>query len=142
MKSALDRIQQRNNSLVMSLENIDSFEINEEKRARRDIRSPTSTSRLLPKHCLFCKKNKYVNRRLEKLLPCVENRAVESIRRAAIASNDFHILILASQDLIAMEAKYRATCYKSYTKTKSNATKESDPYKILELFAFMHLRKL
>ena len=69
---------------------------------------------------------------------CMEFRAVDSIKKAAKAANDFQMLALASQDLIASEAHYHSSCYKSYTKTKSGKPKSADKvsYKEVEVIAF------
>ena len=69
------------------------------------------------------------------------DRAVESIRRAAKSANDFHMISLSSQDLIAAEAFYHSTCYKSYVKEKQTKTnlllnEEDTANKNIELSAF------
>ena len=75
---------------------------------------------LLPKKCLFCKKDKYVKQIKEKLAACLEFRAVQSIKTAATKINDFRMLGLITDDLIAKEAQYHSGCYKLYTKVNQD----------------------
>ena len=70
---------------------------------------------LLPKKFLFCKKDKYVKRIKEKLAACLEFRAAQSIKTAATKINDFQMLRLITDDLIAKEAHYNSSCNKLYT---------------------------
>ena len=58
------------------------------------------------KECIFCKKNKYKRKVLEKLMQFLEFRAVDSIKISATLKNDFMMLILLSQDLIVLEGHY------------------------------------
>ena len=56
---------------------------------------------------------------------CVDLRADDSIRKAAIAKGDSRIIALASRDLVAAEAWYHGQCYRDYTRPKK-AGKNSD----------------
>ena len=47
---------------------------------------------LLPKKFLLCKKDKYVKRIKEKLVACLEFRAVQAIKTAATKISDFQML--------------------------------------------------
>ena len=146
MKSSLIKIDsehtRQSELLNARLTKIDSFETVEEGyRPKRKEWKNSNNSALLPKRCLFCKKNKYKDRHLERLIQCVEDRAVESIKRAATLANDFHMISLSSKDLIAAEAFYHGSCYKSYVKgkqTKANVipNEEDVRYKNAELSAF------
>ena len=75
---------------------------------------------LLPKKYLFCKKDRYVKRITEKLVVCLEFKAVQSIKTAATKINDFQMLGLITDDLIAKEAHYHSSCYKLYTKVNQD----------------------
>ena len=59
----------------------------------------------------------------EKLIQAVQLRADATLRHCAILNNDARILALTSRDIVATEAHYHASCYKSYTNIK---TKERD----------------
>ena len=58
------------------------------------------------KECIFCKKNKYKKKVLEKLMQYLEFRTVDSIKKSATLKNDFMMLSLLSQDLIVLEGHY------------------------------------
>ena len=67
---------------------------------------------LLPKECIFCWKNKYKNKVLEKLVNCVDDQALASIV-AGTSMTEYHCVRgLVDQDLIAREARYHSSCYK------------------------------
>ena len=146
MKSSLEKIDneytRQSELLSARLNKIDSFQTDEEYcRPKKDERKNVCSSALLPKQCLFCRKYKYKKRCLEKLTQCVDARAVESIRRAAMSAKNFHMISLPSQDLIATETFYHGTCYKSYVKEKQTKTnvvinEEDTAYKNVELSAF------
>ena len=59
----------------------------------------------------------------EKLIQAVQLSADATLRHCAILNNDARILAIASRDIVAAEAHYHASCYKSYTNIK---TKEGD----------------
>ena len=56
---------------------------------------------------------------------CVDLRADDSIRKAAIAKGDSRIIGPASRDLVAAEAWYHMQCYRDYTRP-DKASKNSD----------------
>ena len=100
------------------------------------------------KKCLFCKKDKYVKRIKEKLVACLEFRAVQSIKTAATKINDFQMLGLITDDLIAKEAYFHSSCYKLYTKVNqdnvNSVTKDQNEKAIcksVELIAFKEVVK-
>ena len=70
----------------------------------------------------------------EKLIQAVQLRADATLRHCAILNNDTRILALTSRDIVATEAHYHASCYKSYTNIK---TKERDAQSTEKLEAFM-----
>jgi len=70
----------------------------------------------LPKTCTFCRKNKYENKILEKLVKCINYRAFDSILDAAKNSDNLYVKGLAGEDLIAKEAHYHSSCYKLFIK--------------------------
>ena len=147
MKSKLDRITTQRSKeqsvLKRKLLNITDCENEEEDEDRKGLDRPkrnmSTGSVLLPNECIFCKRKRYRNKRIEPLMKCVEDRAVRSIRFAAEANNDFAILGLLSKDIIASEAKYHSSCYKIYTKPNSNIGKATSSTKKLKL---KHFEKL
>ena len=93
-------------------------------------------------------KDKYFKRIKEKLVECLEFRAVQSIRTAATKINDFQMLGLITDDLIAKEAHYHSSCYKLYTKVNQDNVNsvttdqnEKVVYKSVELIAFKEVVK-
>ena len=59
----------------------------------------------------------------EKLIQAVQLRADTTLRNCVILKNDARKLTITSRDIVAAEAHYHASCYKSYTNIK---TKERD----------------
>ena len=121
--------------LKRKLLNITDYENEEEDEDRKGLDRPkrnmSTGNVLLPNERIFCKRNRYRNKRIEPLIKCVEDRAIRSIRFAAEANNDFAI--------IASEAKYHSSFYKIYTKPNSNvgkATSSVSKYKEIEIKAF------
>ena len=53
-------------------------------------------------------------------------RADHSIRKIATLKNDSKIIAIVSRELVAAEACYHRTCYKSYTRPEENCTVTSD----------------
>ncbi|XP_035662311.1 uncharacterized protein LOC118406391 [Branchiostoma floridae] len=104
-----------------------------EPRAKRIARQPSTTqSRVFQRKCVFCEKSKYIrgtNTR-EALIQCVDLRADNAIRNAALRKNDSKILAIASRELVAAEACYHKTCYRDYTRNVlsniSNVGKEEE----------------
>ena len=68
------------------------------------------------KECIFCKKNKYKKKVLEKLMQYLEFRTVDSIKKSATLKNDFMMLSLLSQDLIVLEGHYYKVALESIHK--------------------------
>ena len=80
----------------------------------------------------------------------LEFHAVDSIKKAATLKNDFLMLSLLSQDLIALEGHYHKSCYREYTQkvenlsTFSNESKSSSGtniYKDVELESLKEIVK-
>ena len=112
-------------------------------------RTPNS-NKTLPDECIFCLKNsKYKNRTKEKLRLCCEFRSVTAIRTAPEPKNNFRILGLLSEDLIAREGKYYQSCYVHFTrcnytekeKEVPQSSKDENLYKEFELQAFQEAVK-
>ena len=72
---------------------------------------------VLPAKCIFCRKEKYAknSRTREKLNSCTQFCADEKVRKASLLQDDAHILEICTSKLIAKEAMYHVSCYKSYT---------------------------
>lgn len=66
------------------------------------------------KNVFSVKEKKYVKRRMEGLVKCVEMRAIKPSLDAATDKQDFETIFLASTNLIAVEALYHASFYKNY----------------------------
>eukprot|EP00794_Sanderia_malayensis_P020769 gene20769-22792_t len=90
---------------------------NEKKSSKRRI---TKNSIILDKVCIFC--SKVVKKKKgEKETPtqCLEMRAQRTIHNTALRLNDPRILhLVQNHDLIAAEAHYHVTCYKSFTRVR------------------------
>ena len=153
LKRSLEKIENNNKRkseiLNTKLKETDNFDSQEEDiRPKRGEFGNTVNTVLLVKKCLFCKMDKYAKRIKEKLVVCLEFRAVRSIKTAATKINDFQILGLITDDLIAKEAHYRSSCYKLYThvnQDKANsvttAQNEKAICKSFELIAFKEVVK-
>ena len=81
-----------------------------------------SRSALLDDVCIFCKKEaKYHGRSKEKLIKCVNLNVIDTVREAANIKQDFRILfLLECHDLVAANAHYHKSCYKTYTRQNKN----------------------
>ena len=66
----------------------------------------------------------------EKLLCCSEFRADEKICSAATRKFDSKILSIASDKLIAKEARYHTSCYRNYTRPEKDKPTENDNIKL------------
>ncbi|XP_078679472.1 uncharacterized protein LOC144915103 [Branchiostoma floridae x Branchiostoma belcheri] len=119
MKKLLDKIQQT----------ADDHDKQEQEARRLSSRGSSSTSTTYERVCIFCEKSsKYVkgtNSR-ETLVQCCDMRADTSIRKIATEKNDSRILAIVSRELVAAEAFYHRTCYKSYTRPQATCTSTSD----------------
>ena len=80
--------------------------------------SNNSNPTVLPKPCIFCNKDKYVKetRTWERLSDCTTICADERVRKVALEQNETAVIAIASDELIAKEAYYHVTCYRSYTR--------------------------
>ena len=87
---------------------------------RYSRRSSGTSSNILPPECIFCKKTKYSKEKRvktrEALRDCQQFRADDTIRKASEIRNDMKMIALSSEELIAKEAKYHASCYRDYTR--------------------------
>ena len=156
MKSKLDRISKTKqeeksvlDSVILSLEEGYTFPTQtvDEIKTKRS----KTTTQILPKYCIFCRKNKYKLRLSEPLTQCCDFRAIESIKIAATQKNDFTILGIITQDLIAIEGHYHGSCYRKYTRlhkpsTDTASEQHESNYKKAELEALktviLHLHEL
>jgi len=89
----------------------------------RPHREPqTREARVFAPVCIFCNQEKYAKRARsqEKRIQARQTiRTDDKLRRCATLKCDSRILALTSRDLVAAEAHYHASCYKLYTKMKS-----------------------
>ena len=86
---------------------------------RFSIRQPTAKpSRIYQRVCIFCEKDKYTrnSRTREELIQCLDMRADEMIRKAAVGKNDHRMLAVVSRELVAAKACYHKLCYRNYTR--------------------------
>lgn len=132
------------------LEMTTAGEVDTKRRSLR--RLPSSSSRVMEKTCIFCPpgRSKYIkgtNTR-EKLTQCAELRADNTLRDIATKRQDEHILAVTSRNIVAAEAWYHRSCYRSYTSvkdaiidhTKDDANDDPDAkYKIAETEAYLQL---
>ena len=154
LKRSLEKIENDNKRKSeipnTKLQEIDNFDSQEDyiRPKRGEFGNTVTSTVLLPKKCLFCKKDKYVKRIKEKFVACLEFRAVQAIKTAATKINDFQMLELITDDLIAKEAHYHSSCYKLYTKVNQDNVNsvttdqnEKVVYKSVELIAFKEVVK-
>ena len=136
--------------LNTKLQEIDNFDSQEDGICpkRGEFGNTVNSAMLLPKKCLFRKNDKYVKRIKEKLVACLESRAAQSIKTATMKINDFQILGLITDDLIAKKAHYQSSCYKLCTKINQDNVhsittdqNEKAIYKSVELIAFKEIVK-
>ena len=114
-----------------------SYEYNKPKRSS----SSSDSNVLLPDICIFCDVNvKYKNRKPEPLRKCEVKQVKEKLKTCAEDKNDYHILsLIATNDIVAAEAKYHPSCYKDYTRPKKTSKPKDSAiveYKRIELEAF------
>ena len=98
--------------------------VEERKSARHNSELFTSSS-VLPNVCIFCRKqSKYTGSNTRETLRCCsEMRVDERIRNIATSRHDSHILSITADELVAKEAKYHPSCYKSYTRPDKQLVK-------------------
>lgn len=88
------------------------------KRTRRT----SSESRIYEKKCMFspkyCSGTKFMKevKTREPLIKARQLRVDEKLRAVAISKGDLDIIALTSRDIVAAEAHYHRSCYRSYTK--------------------------
>ena len=125
LKRSLEKIENNNKRkseiLNTKLQETDNFDSQEDdiRPKRGEFGNTVNNTVLLAKKCLFCKKDKYVKRIKEKLAVCLEFRTVRSIKTAATKINDFQILGLTTDDLIAKEAHYIIQVFTNFTHTST-----------------------
>ena len=86
---------------------------------RFSIRQLTANpSRIYQRVCIFCEKDKYTrnSRTRKELIQCLDMRADETIRKAAVGKNDHRMLAVVSRELVAAKACYHKSCYRNYTR--------------------------
>ena len=108
----------------MNNSNLDDIEIPKRRSSRQSSgESSSSGLNILPKQCIFCKKDKYVkgSRTRETLTCCSQLRADNGIRKLAIERNDSEIIAVTSDELIAKEALYHFTCYRDYRRSANES---------------------
>lgn len=140
MKRALDKLE---------ISNAEEDDTNTKRKSLRTL--PSSSSRVMEKSCIFCPpgRSKYIkgtNTR-EKLTQCAQLRADNTLRDIATKRQDEHILAVTSRNIVAAEAWYHRSCYRSYCSvkdiidhTKDDASADPDPkYKIAETESYLHL---
>jgi len=97
--------------------------------ARRfSIRQAPSTSTTYEQICIFCeKKSKYLKgtSNWEPLVQCLDLHANNSIRKKAVEKNDSKILAIVLCEIVAAEACYHGSCYRSYTRPDKSCTEMS-----------------
>ena len=86
MKSSLDKIGAALKKRLQSA----SFDTWNQSDTRPKRGNSKHVTVLLPKHCIFCRKNKYKNKVLEKFGKCVDDRASNFIIDAAKSSDNFY----------------------------------------------------
>lgn len=101
---------------------------------KRPCRRSSSETRVYDPICIFCSKDKYLKdtRSREKVIKAVQLRADETLRRCAILKEDPSIIAVTSRDIVAAEAHYHASCYKSYTNLSKFKTLESNKKEVDE----------
>lgn len=115
-----------------------------EKRQRLE-RSSSSDSRVYKQLCIFCEKVKYKKgqKTRENLIQAKELRVDQTLREVATRKGDSKILALTSREVVAAEAHYHRSCYRSYTKKTDSSCPDQekdqtddDPYQKAEKEAF------
>ena len=98
--------------------------------ARRvSIRGSSNIFTTYERICIFCEKPKYFKgiRNREPFVQCQDMRTDSSIRKIATQKNDTSkILALVSRELVAAEACYHRTCYRSYTRPEASSIVNPD----------------
>ena len=119
MKNVLDKLSQQSSN----------SQTHQKQVARRvSIRGSSNISKTYERICIFCEKPKYFKgtRNREPLVQCRDMRADSSIRKIATQKNDSKILALVSRELVAAEARYHRTCYRSCTRPEPSSSVSPD----------------
>ena len=105
----------------------------EEEGCQKSLHSGSSNGGIvLPSKCMFCDKaSKYKkgSKTREKMICCAELRVDERIQQIVTVKHDSKILSITSDELVAKEAKYHSSCYKSYTRPEKQLAGNNDPIK-------------
>ena len=152
LKRSLEKIENDNKRkseiLNTKLQENDDFDLQEDdiRPKRGEFGNTVNSTVLLPKKCLFCKKDKYVKRIKERLVACLEFRAVQSIKAAVTKINDFQMLGLITDDLIATEAHYHSSCYKLDTNVNQDnvisVTTDQNEKRFINQLSLLHSKRL
>ena len=138
MKSKLGRLlkdKQQENSVLESVKEKNTSPTDHEKKINRSKKS----TNILPKILISCRKKKYKFKILEPLIHYCDFRAMHSLKIIATQKNDFNILSILTQDLIAIEGHYHKSCYCKYTLSNKNIDRDHQDeyaYKTREQEAF------
>ena len=118
LKRDLEKLKSQHQKIQNVIDDLDEVRKSEETLTRKSKRKCATSSSILPKECIFCKKRKTKNRVEENLILCIDDRARQLIQQCAREKKNFHITSIA--DLISSEARYHKSCYLSYTKNKTD----------------------
>ena len=84
---------------------------------RSSIRQPKANpSRIYQRVCIFCEKDKYTRNSRTREEQCVDIRADETMRKAAVGKYDNRILAVVSWELVVAGARYHESCYRNCTR--------------------------
>ena len=95
----------------------------------RNLKRQPSQSRIYEEKCIFCEKtSKYKkgSNTREPLVKSCELRSDDMVRSIAIEKMDTKILSITSRELVAAEACYHKSCYRSYTRQRTKKTECTD----------------
>lgn len=99
-------------------ENYKDDKADEARHSSRKVKAHSSRP-TYEEECIFCqRKSKYLkgtNTR-EQLAKCSTLNSDQSVREAAISKHDDRIMALVSRDIVAAEACYHRSCYRTYTR--------------------------
>ena len=98
---------------------------------RSSIRQPTANpSRIFQQVCIFCENDKYNRNSCTREEQCVDMRADETTRKAAVGKYDNRILAVVSRELVVAGARYHKSCYRNCTRNipVSRDKKEDSEY--------------
>lgn len=92
-----------------------------ETNRRRASLAVSSDARVYNPVCIFCMRaTKYIKgNEKDKLVKCVDLRADDTVRGAAVRKNDSRLIALVSREIVAAEVHYHRICYRDYTRPSS-----------------------